>query len=92
MSFDINKPAWPPGDSRFENIKNIMLGVDAEALLELLEEYKRIAVLELPGLLKVDDSEKTCQQAVGRIDFINDFVALLNETMVPNEEEVSDGE
>ncbi len=92
MSFDINKPTWPPGDPRFENIKNIMLGADAEVLLELLEEYRRIAILELPGLLKADDSEKTCQQTVGRIDFINDFIALLSETIAPNDEEVSDGE
>lgn len=92
MNFDINKPAWLSGDPRFESIKNIMLSVDAEVLLELLEEYKRIAILELPGLLKVDDSEKTCQQAVGKIDFINELVALLGETIAPNDEEVGDGE
>ena len=91
MSFDINKPEWPPGDPRFENIKNIMLGADAGALLELLEEHKRIAILELPVIVKQANTENMCQQTVGRIDFINDFVALLSETIAPNDEEVSDG-
>ena len=76
MSFDISKPAWPPGDPRFENVKNIMLGADAGALLDLLEEYKRIAILELPEMIRAGNLEKAVQQVVGKIDFINELIAL----------------
>lgn len=91
MDFDLNKPAWPPGDPRFENIKNIMLSVDGVALLELLEEYKRIAILELPELIRSDKQRVDGPRIIGRIDFIDDLIALLSETIASNDEEVVDG-
>lgn len=92
MSFDLGCSAWEDEDPRFECIKNIMLSGDGLVLLELLEDYKRKAILELPEMIKAGNSEKTCQRAVGKIDFINELVALLGETIAPNDEEVSDGE
>lgn len=91
MNLSLDSPAWAPEDPRFVQIKHIMLYSDADALLELLQEYKKIAIMALPGMVKDGESQNVCQQTVGRIDFINDFVTLLDELVNPDDPEVTDG-